>query len=270
MGKKGLNVDGVYLNHLRFADDIVLLSTDTQELNTMLNQLNEQSKQIGLKMNLSKTKIMSNNECNITIDNVTIENVDHYIYLGHKIKLGKENQNVEIKRRIQLAWVAFGNMNYIFKDKEVPINLKKKAYDSCILPVLTYGLETMAITQKAAEQLRVAQRAMERKMLGVTLRDKIRNSRIRERTKITDVVERVASLKWKWIGHVMRQEPDRWTQKVILWRPRGTKRSAGRPKKRWIDDVRTVAGGQWMRLARDRIAWKNLEEAYIRQWMDTG
>lgn len=43
MGKKSLNVDGVYLNNLRFADDIVLLSTDIQELHTMLNELNGES-----------------------------------------------------------------------------------------------------------------------------------------------------------------------------------------------------------------------------------
>lgn len=126
-GKKSLNIDGTYLSHLRFADDIVLLSTDVQKLNTMLSELNEQSEKIGLKMNLNKTKIMSTGDYDITIDNVTIENVEHYIYLRHKIVLGKENQNVEIKRRIHLAWVAFGNLNYIFKDKKGPIKLKKIA-----------------------------------------------------------------------------------------------------------------------------------------------
>ena len=128
----------------------------------------------------------------------------------------------------------------------------------------------MTITRKTAEQLRVAQRAMERIMLGVTIREKIRNTHIRQKTKLIDVVKRVASLKWQWIGHVARQDPDRWPQKVILWRPRGTTRSVGRPKKRWVDDVRAVAGRQWIRLARDREAWKNLEEAYIQHWMEPG
>lgn len=78
MAKEGpINIDGSFLNHLRFADDIVLPSTDIRELNTMLNQLNEQYKRIGLKMNPNKTKIMSNNEYDITI-----ENVDHYIYIS--------------------------------------------------------------------------------------------------------------------------------------------------------------------------------------------
>lgn len=55
------------------ADDIVLLDTDIQELNTMLNGSNGETKQIGLKMNRSETKMMSNSEYNITIDKVSIE-----------------------------------------------------------------------------------------------------------------------------------------------------------------------------------------------------
>ena len=268
---RGLNIDGTHLHHLRFADDIVLISTDMDELNIMLNELNEESRKIGLRMNLNKTKIMSNDtQYNITIDNTIIENVDHYIYLGHNIKLGKENQNAEIKRRIQLAWVAFGKLNYIFKDKKVPLYLKRKVYDSCVLPVITYGLETTAITRKVAEQLRVTQRAMERVMLGFTLRDKIRNSQLRDKTRITDVIERVASLKWRWIGHIARQDSERWTHKITFWRPRETRRSVGRPQKRWIDDVKEAAGRQWMRTARDRKAWKDMEETYIRHWTNPG
>lgn len=56
MEKKGLNIDDIYFNHLRFADDIVLLSTDGQELNIVLNQLKEQTKRKGIKMNLSKPR----------------------------------------------------------------------------------------------------------------------------------------------------------------------------------------------------------------------
>lgn len=110
------------------------------------------------------------------------------------------------------------------------INVKRIAYGSCILPVFTYGLQIMAKTQK--EQLTVSQRAMGRIMLGITLIDIIRNSQIRDDTKVMNVVERTASLKYQWIGYVLRQEPDRWTQKMILWRLSGTTRSVGRFWKR--------------------------------------
>ncbi|CAH2268857.1 jg27184 [Pararge aegeria aegeria] len=53
-------------------------------------------------------------------------------------------------------------------------------------------------------RLRVSQRAMERAMLGVSLRDQIRNEEIRRRTRVTDIAQRVAKLKWQWAGHIAR------------------------------------------------------------------
>lgn len=50
---------------------------------------------------------------------------------------------------------------------------------------------------------------------------------------------------------------------MILWRTRGTTRCVGQLEERSIDDFRTLAGGQWMRLARDSITWKNGEGLYV-------
>jgi hypothetical protein len=45
-------------------------------------------------------------------------------------------------------------------------------------------------------RLNVTQRAIERAMLGVSLRDGFRNDEIRKRTKVTDIARRIADLKW--------------------------------------------------------------------------
>lgn len=267
---KGINIDGSYLNHLRFADDIVLINSNVHELSDMLKQLNDAAREIGLKMNITKTKIISNTEEPIYIDGTQLENVEEYIYLGHAIKIGKENQTAEIKRRIRLAWVGFGKMNYIFRNCSIPINLKRKVFDTCILPIATYGLETMAMTRKTANQLRVMQRAMERAMLGISLRDRQRNEDIRQRTRVVDVIERFAELKWQWVGHVARQDQAKWTAKLTHWRPRQTKRNAGRPQKRWLDDIKRQAGNRWFQRAQDRTAWRNMKEAYIQEWITSG
>lgn len=80
-------------------------------------------------------------------------------------------------------------------------------------------------------------------------------------------MSRIVKLKWQWVTHVTRQSVERWSHKVTFWRPREAKRSIGRPRKRWIDDIVDVAGKQWMRTAKDRDEWKKLEEAYVRHWM---
>ncbi|CAH2225220.1 jg5212 [Pararge aegeria aegeria] len=60
---------------------------------------------------------------------------------------------------------------------------------------------------------------MERAMLGVYLRDQIRNEEIRRRTGVTDIAQRVTKLKWKWAGHIARRTDGRWGSKVLEWRP---------------------------------------------------
>ena len=103
----------------------------------------------------------------------------------------------------------------------------------------TYDLETMTLTERSVNRLRTTQGAIKRAMLEISLRQRIRNENIRRRTRVTDVL---AKLKWQWVGHIGRQDRERWTIKIIMWRPRGIKRKVGRSQKRWLDDIKKVAG----------------------------
>ncbi|CAH2234159.1 jg9040 [Pararge aegeria aegeria] len=60
-------------------------------------------------------------------------------------------------------------------------------------------------------------------MLGVSLRHQIRNEEIRRRTRVTNIAQRVAKLKWKWVGHIARRTDGRWGSKVLEWRSRTDK-----------------------------------------------
>ena len=192
------------------------------------------------------------------------------MYLGHKVRLDGDYQETEIERRRGLAWAAFGKLSYILKSPKYSNPQKKKLFDACVLPVLTYGMETSVLTKRVTHKLAVTQRAMERRMLGISLRDRRTNVWIRERTKVVDVVERVATLKWRWAGHVARYPGTRWTKKIIEWQPRQGRRGVGRPRARWMDDIRRLAGSTWSRDAQDREEWKTREEAYVQQWTLTG
>ena len=57
---KGLNIDGLNLTDPRFADDIALFSDNLQDIRKMLEDLQQVCAQIGLKINISKTKFMTN------------------------------------------------------------------------------------------------------------------------------------------------------------------------------------------------------------------
>ena len=75
--------------------------------------------------------------------------------------------------------------------------LRKRMYDQCVMPTMTYGAETWTTTKHLKQKLMTAQRAMERRMLNITIRDKIRNSEIRKQTKVKDVMLKIKEAKWR-------------------------------------------------------------------------
>lgn len=261
---RGIKIDGKYLSHLRFADDIALLANTAEELNDMLTTLHLQSIKVGLEINFDKTKVITNNTLTpIQINGQNVEYVNDYLYLGKQLSF-REIDSEEVERRIGSAWKRYWSLKHILKSK-LPIKLKKKVLDSCVLPCLTYGCQTWCLTEKTANKISICQRTMERSILNLKLSDKVKNTEIRKRTQVTDAIIHVRKLKWKWAGHLSRYEDGRWTKRVTLWRgPSKGKRRVGRPLKRWVDDIQAVAGESWMKKAQDREKWSSLEEAFTR------
>lgn len=263
--KCGLYIDGKYLSHLRFADDIVLLSESATQLQHMLNSLNVHSKQVGLEMNLSKTMLMTNSieKKKISIDNKILDYTEDYIYLGKQISFDRNRNNQEVERRVQLAWNKYWSLKEIFKSN-MPVNIKTKVMTSCILPCLTYACQTWKYTTKLKNKLSICQRGMERSMLNIRKIQKIRHTKIRHLTKATDVLNHALKLKWKWAGHVARLQDGRWSKRVTIWSGPPGKRYRGRPLTRWQDEISKIAGVTWIRKAQNREHWKSLEEAFTR------
>ena len=47
------------INNLRYADDITLMAESEEELKSLLMKVKEESEQVGLKLNIQKTKLMA-------------------------------------------------------------------------------------------------------------------------------------------------------------------------------------------------------------------
>ena len=103
---------------------------------------------------------------------------------------------------------------------------------------------------------------------NVKLEDRIRNTTISQRTRVTDIVQYVTNTKWKWAGHIARMKYNRWTIRSTQWQTEGV-RSAERPKRRQRDDIVGQQGAVWTRLGKDRERWKTLAESYFLQCKDT-
>lgn len=246
---------------LRFADDIILFATSAEDLRRGIQEVAQQSRKAGLELNAKKTKLMTNStEDIIKLDNQELEYVNEYTYLGQTMSFNNATRK-EIQRRISAAWSKFWGLKFILTSKAYSIKMKKDIMDSCILPLLLYGAQTWALTSRERRMLQTCQRKMERKILGVTLQDRIRNDDLRKMTNIKDAATSATFTKWKWAGHAMRMDHNRWAHKTTTWDPRIGRRDVGRQRRRWADDLRLNFGRNWTTKAKDRHEWRQLTEA---------
>ncbi|CAH2104114.1 unnamed protein product [Euphydryas editha] len=258
----GININGRKMHHLRFADDIVLFEENPEKLSCMINDLDEKSSKVGLQMNTTKTKLMTNHaKFNIAVKGISLEYVEDYIYLGQIIST-EDQMTKEINLRIATGWKKYWSLKEIMKSRDLNMSIKKKAFNTCVLPCLTYGCETWNLTKVLREKLAVTQRAMERSMTGFKRLDKISNSDLRKLTKVTDILKRIDQQKWRWAGHIMRDKMGKWSKSVTEWYPRDGKRKRGRQHTRWEDEIKLTAETNWRRVAQDRHQWRSLEEAF--------
>ena len=65
----------------------------------MLHELSDESRRMGLKMNIAKIKVMVVDNTPINVSNVLIENVEVYVYLGQHYSIKEQTQDKEIQRR---------------------------------------------------------------------------------------------------------------------------------------------------------------------------
>ena len=73
-------------NNLRYADDTTLMAESEEELKSLLMNVKEESKEVGLKLNIQKTKIMASGPIpSWQIDGETVETVTDFIFGGSRM-----------------------------------------------------------------------------------------------------------------------------------------------------------------------------------------
>jgi hypothetical protein len=70
---------------------------------------------------------------------------------------------------------------------------------------------------------------MERKVLGINLKDRMCNEELNRRSGIEDEAKAARRLKWRWGGHVARMNQERWAYTTTVWNLRIGRRNRGRP-----------------------------------------
>ena len=100
------------INNLRYADDTTLRA-ESKELKTLLMKVKEESEKAGLKLNITKTKIMASSLITSwQIDGETMETVTDFIFSGSQITADGDCSH-EIKRHLLLGRKAMTNLDSI-------------------------------------------------------------------------------------------------------------------------------------------------------------
>ena len=109
----GIKIAGRYINNLRYADDTTLMAETEEEFKSLLMKVKEESEEVGLKLNIQKTKIMASGPITSQqIDGETVETVRDFIFLSSSITADGYCTH-EIKRHLLLGRKTMTNQDSI-------------------------------------------------------------------------------------------------------------------------------------------------------------
>ena len=133
------------INNLRHADDTILMAENEEELNSLLMKVKKESKKVGLKLSIQKTKMMASGPITSwEIDEETVETVSDFILGGSKITADGDCSH-EIKRRLLLGRKLMTNLDSIFKSRDITLPTKVRLVKAMVFPVATYGCESWTV-----------------------------------------------------------------------------------------------------------------------------
>ena len=263
----GAMIGGTVVSNLRFADDISNTNESQADLQGEMNKISQEAGKMGMKINLEKTEVQhigrSTKQMVVKINGQLLKQVSDFVYLGGNIS-SDGTLDKDIGRRIGLASGAMQNLNKIWRARDLSIATKVRMYQTLILSLLLYNSETWALRAKDENRLRVFEMTCLRRIMGVTRRDRIRNSRIRKLLDMErDVVERIKERRLRLYGHIMRMDQKRLPVIALQGEVKG-KRSRGRPRKRWLDCVKEdceevgITIQEAGRVAKERTSWRTV------------
>ena len=141
----GIKIAGRNINNLRYTDDTTLIAKSEEELKSLLMKVKEESENVGLKLNIQKTKIMASGPITSwQIDGETMETVTDFILGGSKITADGDCSH-EIKRRLLLGRKDMTNLDSILESRDITLPEKVHLVKAMVFPVVMYGCESWTI-----------------------------------------------------------------------------------------------------------------------------
>ena len=118
------------------------MAESKEELKSLLMKVKEESENVGLKLDIQKTKIKASGP--ITSWQIDGETVTDFVFLGSKITAGGDCSH-EIKRRFLLRRKVMTNLDSILKSRDITLPTKVHLVKAMVFLVVMYGCESWTI-----------------------------------------------------------------------------------------------------------------------------
>ena len=129
------------------------MAESEEELKSLLVKVKEESENVGLKLNIQKTKIMASGPITSwQIDGETMETVTDFILGGSKI-IADVDCSRKIKRHLLLGRKSMTNLDSILKSRDITLPTEICLVKAMVFLVVMYGCESWTI--KKAEHRRI-------------------------------------------------------------------------------------------------------------------
>ena len=185
------------------------------------------------------------------LEDTNVPRVKEFKYLGSTVQESGGCER-EVKKRVKAGWNKWRRVSGVVCDRRLPARVKGKVYSSVVRPAMVYGLETVAVTKKQVEEMK-----MLRFTMGVTRKDKSKSEHIRSTIKLERLGMKMRDGRLRWYGHIMRKDQEYVGRKMMEMELPG-KRRRGRPKRRFLDVVKEDMGevGAKETDVEDRKVWR--------------
>ena len=141
----GIMIAGRHVNSLRYADDTTLMAESEEELKSLVMKVKEESKKVGLKLNVQKTKIMASGPITSwEIDGETVETVSDFIFWGSKNTAVCDCSH-ETKRPLLLGRKFMTNLDSILKSRDITLPTNVHQVKTMVFPVVMYECESWTV-----------------------------------------------------------------------------------------------------------------------------
>nr|CDJ94241.1 endonuclease-reverse transcriptase [Haemonchus contortus] len=164
----GVEVDGRYLHHLRFAHDIVLITPNIKQAKQMLAEFDSACEKIGFRLNLTKAMFMEYGlvpDAPFTLNGTNISECPSYVCSGRELSM-MNGLAAEVYRRKRAAWEVFKNIEGVVKEPN-DIRLCTHLFDTAVLPALTHASETWTLRKQDEHAISIARCAFKRTMFPI-------------------------------------------------------------------------------------------------------